>query len=334
LENCGDASNSGIETGGASNGADTPDSTEFISTKLPRESETATQELDAGIGGASNLSNPASPVIATIGAANGSVTRPDGPAESSLPFNTDNDNQATTTPNRLPPGAGMPPADPAAAAPQATGLVATAPTRDRINLQWNLSRPAAQIVIERAQVGGDFAPVASVVGTVTNFVDKNLTEGTTYSYRVVAQAAAGPNAAASGVASATAAPAAPVSLAESTDSPTQVALSWTNRSHRADGVVVEASSDNWATFSTLATLAPMDQAYVAGGLKPDHTYHFRVRAFASARHALGADAAAVYSDYSNNASQLAASAPVTDLAATAPSAHEVLLTWSNHSTSQ
>ncbi len=73
-----------------------------------------------------------------------------------------------------------------------TGLLATAVDASHINLFWTEnSANATGFNIERATVGGSFAPVGSVGAGVTSFADSNLSANTKYQYRVIATSAVG-----------------------------------------------------------------------------------------------------------------------------------------------
>ncbi len=74
-------------------------------------------------------------------------------------------------------------------------------------------------------------------------------------------------------------PAAPTNLAAAAQSPTAIALSWSDNSGDETGFEVERSADGGATFAPLLTLPAGATGYVdAAGLEPGRAYQYRVRA--------------------------------------------------------
>jgi titin len=66
-----------------------------------------------------------------------------------------------------------------------TGLVATAVSSTRIDLQWTDNSTYEQgYKVERATGGGAFAQVASLGANATSYSSTGLAAGTTYTYRV------------------------------------------------------------------------------------------------------------------------------------------------------
>ncbi|MEK6323685.1 MAG: fibronectin type III domain-containing protein [Acidobacteriota bacterium] len=121
-------------------------------------------------------------------------------------------------------------------------------------------------------------------------------------------------------------PAAPTGLTAAAVSSSQINLAWTDGSTNEDGFKIEQSTDN-ITFTQIDTVGPNATARSVTGLAPATIYYFRVRAFNTA-----GDSA-----YSNTASATTLQAPPaapTALAATAFSASQVNLVWSDGSNNE
>jgi hypothetical protein len=206
----------------------------------------------------------------------------------------------------------------------------------QIDLSWtNTSTTQTGVKIERSPDGVAFSQVALAAGTATTYSDTGLTASTTYYYRIRATNSSG-DSTYSNTASGTTMPpppppTAPTNLVATASSSSQIDLTWTNTSTGTsdhEHVAVERSADN-ITFVLINTLGGTFTSYSDTGLAASTTYWYRVRATNSA----GA------SPYSNTASAttLATAPPPsapTNLIATAASATQINLSWTNTSTAQ
>jgi N-acetylneuraminic acid mutarotase len=126
------------------------------------------------------------------------------------------------------------------------------------------------------------------------------------------------------------APAAPANLAAAAQSPTSIALTWSDLSTDETAFELERSADGGVTFAPLATLpagatAHLDQA----GLAPARAYHYRVRAVNAAGPSAWSNVAAATTP-AVGATPTAPAAP-TDLSAQVVSGTAVDLAWSDNS---
>jgi titin len=141
----------------------------------------------------------------------------------------------------------------------------------------------------------------TLVDNATSFEDFAVLEGSTYSYQVVAhgfnadsapsniaQVAIGAVATAGGTTSTTTtpvaatAPAAPVNLAATAFSSSQIALQWTNKSTDQTLVAIERCASPCNRFSEIARVAGSATSFTDSGLAARKSYSYRVRAQNSA----------------------------------------------------
>jgi len=219
-----------------------------------------------------------------------------------------------------------------------TGLAATAPVSNQLNLSWTASTDDIGVtgyLVERCQGTGctTFAQIAAI--TATSLSDTGLARATTYRYRVRATDAASNLSAYSSVISATTLnvadttpPAAPSLVSADTVSASQINLSWTPATDNAGvtGYRLErcgpASNTLQQCLSFAQIAAPTGASFSDTGLSPAMFYQYRVRAIDAAGN-LGAYA---YSSYTRTLDTNAPTAP-TGLTATAASPSRIDLNW-------
>ncbi|MBI4304536.1 MAG: fibronectin type III domain-containing protein [Chloroflexi bacterium] len=127
------------------------------------------------------------------------------------------------------------------------------------------------------------------------------------------------------------APSAPSSLTATAASATQVNLSWVDNANSEDGFRVERATNNTFTANRVtATVAANTVSYVATGLTGSTTYYFRVFATSSAGDSAASNTRSVTTP---TATTNIPSAP-TSLAATAASAAQVNLTWTDNANNE
>ncbi|MBI3911135.1 MAG: fibronectin type III domain-containing protein [Armatimonadetes bacterium] len=207
-----------------------------------------------------------------------------------------------------------------------TDLMATAVSSTQIDLDWTDTNPdAIGFKVERRTAGTTFRLIRILVGSDTTFSDTGLATETTYFYRVRAYNVSGDGPYSNEANATTLAgpPAIPTDLSAVSVSTSQIDLAWTDTSADETGFKIESSADG-ATFATLATVPANQTTYSDTGLAPDTARWYRVRTTRA-----GTD-----SEPSNIASAITWPAAPSDLSATAVSASEIELSWTDNSTSE
>jgi titin len=222
-----------------------------------------------------------------------------------------------------------PPAAPAA-------LTAAAASATQINLAWtNNAINQTGFKVERSPDNVTFAQIGTANASATTYSDPNLLPKTLYYYRVRATNVSG-DSGYSNVSSATTLadttpPTAPSGLMATAASSTQINLSWT------------ASTDNVAVtgyqiqrcqgaacnaFAQIAAPAGTGTSYIDTGLSPSVSYSYEI---------IATDAAGNLSSPSNVSSATTLAGPPaapSGLLATAASATQINLSWTNNATNQ
>lgn len=141
-----------------------------------------------------------------------------------------------------------------------TGLAATGLSQTAVRLDWTDNATSEDgYKVERAPVGGAFAPLATAAGVnVASYTDASLPASGEYQYRVYAYNIRA-NSAFSGVVSGL--PAKPASIASTVVNNSRIDLSWTDSSAIETGYKVDRSLNGGATYLPLATPPANSQAY-------------------------------------------------------------------------
>jgi fibronectin type 3 domain-containing protein len=163
--------------------------------------------------------------------------------------------------------------------PPPPGSITARAATNGIQVSWSLSEGALRYQLQRSLSGtGTFAAITATQSS--SFTDANVTPGTAYYYRVLAEAngyTSGPSPVASAVAlAADSPPAAPTNLKASVASKTQINLTWRDNATNETSFVVERSSDG-TQFTPMATLPSNSSAYADGSVAPRRRYYYRVR---------------------------------------------------------
>lgn len=170
----------------------------------------------------------------------------------------------------------------------------------QITLTWNDRATGEDYYrVERSTSGGAFEHITTLGTNSSTYTDSSLIDGTSYSYRVRAESSlpnpptfATNNAYSlySNEATAVTPLNPPTGLSATTQSSSEISLSWTDNSNTEEGYRIERSSSN---FVQIAEVGPNVTAYSDTGLNPSTRYTYRVGAF---------NTAAGGSQYSNEAS--------------------------------
>lgn len=202
-------------------------------------------------------------------------------------------------------------------------LVATAVSTTQINLTWTAIATATNVLIERSPSGNDnWNQLADLPGTATTYEDKNLTQNTTYFYRIRAKNGSGTSPY-SNATTPDAPPAAPARLTATAILFSQINLTWADLSNNESGFELERSPDG-TTWTKLTDLPANATTYEDKNLKPRTHYYYRIRAVN----------AAGPSPYSNTADATTPDSPPAAparLTATAVSNSQINLAWTDGS---
>ncbi len=214
-----------------------------------------------------------------------------------------------------------------------SGLTATAVSSSQINLAWtdNSTTENGFIVARSTVSGGPYTDVITVGANVTSASNTGLAASTTYYYVVRAYNATGSSLNSAQASATTQAPltppAAPSGLTATAVSSSQVNLAWTDNSSNESNFIVARGTTSGGPYTDIATLGANVTSYNNTGLAASTTYYYVVRA----SNAAGSSA---------NSAQASASTPSatpaapSGLTATAVSASQINLAWTDNSANE
>lgn len=210
-----------------------------------------------------------------------------------------------------------------------TGLSATTAAPTRISLSWtDNSTLEREFSIERCagSACSNFRQVGTATRNSTSYSDGAVALDTTFRYRVRARGlASNLFSDYTGIVSAQTGPKAPTRLKTTSGGATQINLAWGDASAiESDYHIERCGGLSCTNFAEITTVAAGSTSYADSGLALDTLYSYRVRAHE--------DTNGLFSSYSNIASFTTAPAAPAGLAATAVSAAQVNLTWTENST--
>jgi len=214
-----------------------------------------------------------------------------------------------------------------------SNLTATTVSSSQINLAWtdNASDETGFIVERKTGAAGTFAQITSLGANVTSFADNSgLAASTQYFYRVAAFNASGNSAytsEANATTSASTLPNAPTNLAATAMNSTQIDIAWTDAASNETGFKIERKTGVVGTYAEITTTAANVTSYSDNTLTTSTQYFYRVRAFNASGN----------SAYSGEASATTLSGPSgvpSNLTATAISATQIDLSWTDGSTNE
>ncbi len=167
---------------------------------------------------------------------------------------------------------------PAPTAP--TGLTANVVSASQIELAWSETTAAASFVIERSSNGGaSFTQIATVPAGTDGYTDNAVAPDTTYEYEVIATDSAG-SSTPSNLARASTPLAAPINLAATVQSASQIDLSWNDVTGETGFNVLESTSAT-GPFTQVGTTPAGTTTFDAAGLSAATPYYFEIVAVAS-----------------------------------------------------
>jgi parallel beta-helix repeat protein len=218
--------------------------------------------------------------------------------------------------------------------PAAPGsLNATAVSASQINLTWvdNAGDESAYRVERSPNGSTSWAEIVTLPANSTSHSDSGLECGSTHYYRVRAyRGSDGQYSAYSNNAHATtdacAPPAAPSSLNAAPVSASQINLSWVDNADDESAYLVERSPTGSGGWTQITSLGAGSTGYSDSGLACGTPYYYRVRAYRAGD--------GQYSTYSNVDEATTDACPLpeapSDLAATAASAEQINLSWTDN----
>jgi len=217
-----------------------------------------------------------------------------------------------------------------------SGLIATSTGATQITLSWsNNATNQTGFKVERSPDAVTFTQIGTAGASATTYSDPNLLPSTAYYYRVRATNTAGDsgysNVANAKTAADTIPPTAPSKLTAAAASSTQINLSWTASTDNVGvtGYAIQRClGAGCTTFAQVAAPSGTGTAFSDIGLSPSTSYSYEI---------IATDAAGNPSSPSNigSATTLAGPpAPPSGLTATAASATQINLSWTNNATNQ
>ena len=150
------------------------------------------------------------------------------------------------------------------------------------DLSWkDNSKDEDYFVIEKSLDKVNYFPIGKIKFNITSFKDFDLEEGIIYNYRVKAgsntEGESKYSSVVFGLLDYSRIPNAPYAL-KGTVSGTKVTLKWYDDSSNEENYILEKSSDNGATFVTIATLGRNIDTFVDENTQTGKKYSYRVRA--------------------------------------------------------
>ena len=217
-----------------------------------------------------------------------------------------------------------------------SNLTATAASATQINLSWtNNAINQTGFKVERSPDNITFTQIGTSGASATTYSDPNLAPKTLYYYRLRATNASGDsgysNTASATTLADTTPPSAPSGLTATAASSTQINLSWTAST---DNVAVtgyqiqRCQGAGCTTFAQIAAPAGTGTTYIDTGLTPSTSYSYQI---------IATDAAGNPSLPSNAGTATTLAGPPaapSGLTATAASATQINLSWTNNATNQ
>jgi hypothetical protein len=192
----------------------------------------------------------------------------------------------------------------------------------QVNLNWldNSASETAYHVLRKTGLNGTYTQI-DLPANSTGYQDKNLTENTTYYYKIQCDNSLTQSPYSNEIHVATSLKG-PTGLIATTNSTNSISLNWLDNSQVETGYQVDRKIGTNGTWASLTSLGANANSYTDTGLDDSTTYYYRVRAVAGTN---------VTSSYSNIANATTLINAPTNLSATATSFISIKLTWTNNS---
>ena len=163
-----------------------------------------------------------------------------------------------------------------------TSLTVTLISSTQINLSWtdNSGAESGYKIERKTGLSGIYSQIATVGVNVSSYPNAELTDGTTYYYRVRAYNANG-DSGYSNDASTAISLNAPTNLITTTVTSSYINLSWSDNSNNEDGFKIERSSITNTNYTQIATVGSDILSYSDTTATEGNTYYYQIRAFNS-----------------------------------------------------
>lgn len=165
-----------------------------------------------------------------------------------------------------------------------SNLNATTLSQTEIQLEWeDNSTNESGFGVLRSSTGnpGTFSLIATANSNVASYIDQDLDSKTTYYYRVRALSVDGSSALTASVSATTLsnAPASPIDLTVVPVSGSELQLDWEDESDNESGFIIARTTQQFATFENIDTVAADVTTYRDVGLTNNTTYFYFVQAY-------------------------------------------------------
>jgi transcriptional regulator CtsR len=206
-------------------------------------------------------------------------------------------------------------------------LATTALATNQIKLTWrdNATDETGFKIERKTGATGTWAQIATTGANVVTYTNTGLAANTTYYYRVRAYNASGNSPYSNEAYTATFIVNPPSTLVATALSATQIKLTWRDNATNETGFKIERKTGATGTWAQIATAAANVVTYTNTGLTTNTTYYYRVRAY-------NATGNSPYSNEAYTATFIVN--PPSTLAATALSATQIKLTWTDNATNE
>jgi hypothetical protein len=167
-----------------------------------------------------------------------------------------------------------------------SGLSASATSSDSVTLTWSdNSNNETGFLIERRIGSGSYVQIATVGAGVESYIDTNVTQSTSYTYRIRATNGVGHSSYSNtaSVQTPLSPPVAPSGLTATANSSQEVELLWNDNSNNESGFIIERRIGSGA-FVVIATVGANVTSYIDGTVSAGTDYAYRVRATNSGGH--------------------------------------------------